>query len=99
MRQKYASLLENSTFTPVTNANGVKPIGCGWVYKTKRVLRYLKAAANIKLAFPNTTSTEESSSRIHRFRLRQRQGRSEVTMWLYLQGVRSSDLMAPTSKD
>jgi len=36
MRQEYASLIENSTFTPVTNTNGMKPIGCRWVYKTKR---------------------------------------------------------------
>ena len=36
MRQEYASLIENSTFTPVTDTNGMKPIGCRWVYKTKR---------------------------------------------------------------
>ena len=27
MCQEYASLIENSTFTPVTNTNGMKPIG------------------------------------------------------------------------
>ena len=36
MRQEYASLIDNSTFTPVTNTNGMNPIGCRWVYKTKR---------------------------------------------------------------
>jgi len=36
MCQEYASLIENSTFTPVTNTNGMKHIGCRWVYKTKR---------------------------------------------------------------
>ena len=35
MRQEYASLIENSTFTPITNTNGMKPIGCRWLYKTK----------------------------------------------------------------
>jgi len=51
MRQDYASLIENSTFTPVTNTNGMKPIGCRWVYKTKRnpngTIRY-KACLLIK---------------------------------------------------
>jgi len=35
MRQEYASLIENSTFISVTNTNGMKPIGCRWVHKTK----------------------------------------------------------------
>jgi len=38
MCQEYASLIENSTFTPFTNTNGMKPIGCRGVYKTKRNL-------------------------------------------------------------
>jgi Reverse transcriptase (RNA-dependent DNA polymerase) len=29
-------LIENIRFTPVTDTNGMKPIGCRWVYKTKR---------------------------------------------------------------
>jgi len=36
--QEYTSLIENSSFTPVINSNGMKPIGCRWVYKTKRSL-------------------------------------------------------------
>jgi len=34
MRQEYASLIKNNTFTPVSEANS-QPIGCKWVYKTK----------------------------------------------------------------
>jgi len=50
MREEYASLLENHTFTPVEQA-GSEPIGCKWVYKTKNkpddYLRY-KARLVIK---------------------------------------------------
>jgi hypothetical protein len=31
MRQEYASLIKNNTFTPVSEANS-QPIGCKWVY-------------------------------------------------------------------
>jgi histone deacetylase 1/2 len=34
MRQEYASLLENDTFTYVEHPRN-KPIGCKWIYKTK----------------------------------------------------------------
>jgi len=36
MQAEYASLIENNTFTPVTDTNSHKPIGCKWVYKTKK---------------------------------------------------------------
>ena len=35
MRQEYASLIKNNTFTPVSEANS-QPIGCKWAYKTKQ---------------------------------------------------------------
>jgi len=51
MCQEYASLIENSTYTPITNTNGINPIGCRWEYKTKRnpnsTIRY-KACLVIK---------------------------------------------------